>query len=121
MPHEQKVAAFEQLLRERGFWVSNAIPPACRLLWRLGYMVPPPCFLSFPIAALAAGIPFAVLYGAFMWMIVWPANVTLAHALTSSTFAGVFYGLAMATFWRIRRKQLQLPSWDEFPRAKSNA
>ncbi len=121
MTHREKVACFEKLVRERGDWVSNAIPPACRLLWRMGFETPPPSFLSFPVAALSAGVAFAVVYGAFMWLFVWPANVTLSHVLTSSTGAGVIYGLAMATFWHVRAKQMQLPSWDDFPRAKRDA
>jgi len=119
--HEQKVACFEKQLRDRGYWVSNAIPPVCRLLWRLGYKTPPPCFLSFPVAAISAGVAFAIVYVTFMWLIVWPANVAPSRVLTSTTLAGIVYGLAMATFWRIRAKQLDLPSWDEFPRPKSDA
>jgi hypothetical protein len=121
MTHAEKVACFEKLVRDRGYWVSNAIPPVWRLLWRWGYKTPPPCFLSFPVAALSAGIAFAIVYGIFMWLVVWPANVALTRALTSSTIAGILYGLAMATYWRIRAKQLELPAWDDFPRSKQDA
>jgi Family of unknown function (DUF6404) len=119
--HEQKVACFEKLIRDRGYWVSNAIPPLCRLLWRMGYKTPPPCFLSFPVAAISAGLAFAFIYGAFMWLFVWPANVALSRVLTMCAVAGILYGLAMATFWRIRAKQLDLPAWNDFPRAKPGA
>jgi hypothetical protein len=37
MTHKQKVAHFKQLLRDRGYGRSNAIPPACQLLWLLGF------------------------------------------------------------------------------------
>jgi hypothetical protein len=37
MTHKQKVAHFKQLLRDRGYGQSNAIPPACQLLWLLGF------------------------------------------------------------------------------------
>ncbi len=121
MTHEQKVAAFEKQLRDRGYWISNAIPPACRLLWRMGFKVPPPCFLPFPVAALSAGIAFALIYAIFMWLFVWPANITPQGALISATAAGVLYGLAMAAFWHIRAKQLDLPPWKDFPREKPNS
>jgi hypothetical protein len=117
MTHRDKVARFEQLLKDRGYWVSNAIPPAWRLLWRFGFKAPPPYFLSFPIGALSAGLPFGIVWGAFMWLIFWwvmPPWVMIVMA----SLAAVIFGLAMAAFWRIQSHRLGLQSWQQFPDGK---
>jgi hypothetical protein len=63
MTHKQKVAHFKQLLRDRGYWRSNAIPPACQLLWLLGFETPPPYFLSFWTGVAVAGVPYGSING----------------------------------------------------------
>ena len=115
MTHQEKVACFEQLLKDRGYWKSNAIPPACRLLWFLGFKTPPPYFLSFPIGFLSAALPFAILSGTFMWVFVWQDDKSVAYAITTATLTSLFVGLAMAAFWRSQSKTLRLPAWQDFP------
>jgi hypothetical protein len=112
--HQEKVAQFERLLRDRGYWKSNAIPPACQLLWRLGFKTPPPYFLSFPIGMLSAGLPFGVLWGVFMWLFVWPDDMSLPSAVLSALLAGTFFGFLVAIFWRLQARSLSLPAWDKF-------
>jgi Family of unknown function (DUF6404) len=113
MTHREKVACFEQLLKDRGYWISNAIPPACRLLWRIGFETPPPYFLSFSVGVLSAGLPFGILWGAVMWL--WPDERSSESVLVSSALVGLFFGLSMAIFWRLQARSLGLPAWGNFP------
>jgi hypothetical protein len=115
--HQEKVACFEQLLRERGYWISNAIPPACRLLWLLRLQTPPPYFLSFTAGVLTAGIPFGVFWGTFNWLLFWPADKSIGAAIGASAVAATFFGVFMALFWHVQAKKLGLRSWDAFPQS----
>jgi Family of unknown function (DUF6404) len=114
MTHEEKVERFEQLLRDRGYWVSNAIPPLWRLLWRIGAEVPPPYFLSFSSAFLFSGVPFGILWAVFMWITVWHGR-PLPVVVVSAVIAALLFGLIMGGFWRSKSRKLRLPSWQKFP------
>jgi hypothetical protein len=117
--HREKVECFEQLLRDRGYWISNAIPPACRTLWLLGLQTPPPYFLSFTAGVLAAGIPFGVFWATFNWLLFWPADKSVGAALESSAMVATVFGVIMALSWRAKARKLGLPSWDTFPQSAS--
>jgi hypothetical protein len=114
--HSEKVSCFEQLLRKRGYWLSNAIPPASRLLWKLGIEAPPPYFLSFTTGALVSGLSFGLIFGAINSLFIWPANISNTRAFVQTAIASIFFGLAMATFWRSQAQSLKLPPWNDFPR-----
>lgn len=116
MTHREKVACFEQLLRDRGYWISSAIPPVTRLLWRLGIEAPPPYFLSFGAAVLLAGVPFAFFWGAIMWLIKWQFSyLPLVQFIPVAAFAGLLFGFSMAVVWRRCADNLRLKSWSQFP------
>ena len=115
MMHQDKVASFEQLLRERGYWLSNAIPPAYRFMWLLGIETPPPYFLSFPVGFLTAGTMFGIFWGVFMWFFAWSGRMPVQAAVGLSLLAGGLFGLFMATFWRYQAKKLGLSTWEAFP------
>ncbi len=116
MRHEEKVAYFEKILRERGYRIPDAIPPVWRLLWRLGFKTPPPCFLPFMIGVLIAGLPFGCFWGMIMWFIFWGnQGVSAALALGSVVMTGLLFGLFRAIFWFLQSKKLQLQDWDSFP------
>ncbi len=116
MRHEEKVVYFERMLRERGYRISDAIPPVWRLLWRLGFKMPLPCFLPFMIGVLIAGLPFGCFWGIIMWFIFWGnQGVSAALALSSVVMTGLLFGLFRAIFWFLQSKKLQLHDWDSFP------
>ena len=121
MTHREKVACFKKLLQDRGYWKSNAIPPMWWLVWQLGFELPPPYFLPFPIAAIAAGLPFAVIWGVFMRWTVWADEMSLGAVAMGAAIAGSVFGLVMAAIWRQKANGLGLPSWDKFPEESLNA
>lgn len=117
MTHREKVAQFELILRERDFWISNAIPPIWRFLWLCGIELPPPYFLSFGANAAFTGGWFAIAYGMISWAMLWSGAMSIVVALALSVLAGVAFGVCMATFWKYQAWKLRLPPWDEFARS----
>ena len=122
MTHNEKLQHFEAELRSRGFWISNACPPAMRLLWRMGYQVAPPYFLPFGIAWLTSGALFWLGFGALAGLFVYStAPIPLVTWLVIAGTAGFFFGLFMALFWLVQRRRLHLPSWGEYPGSRPAA
>jgi Family of unknown function (DUF6404) len=132
MTHKEKVANFKQLLRERGYWRSNAIPPIYQLLWLLGFEIPPPYFLSFWTGVAVAGIP----YGCFMGLLMGISSYvvpsyfssdlsnefsvfTAVRPIVIGILTGFGFGLLMAIFWRRQAQKLRLPTWENFPVSRS--
>jgi hypothetical protein len=121
MTHQQKVAYFKQLLQERGYWRSNAIPPACQLLWLLGLETPPPYFLPFWTGVMVSGISFGLSMGIAhsIFQIIIGTMPTLLSSIGFTIVSGLPFGLMMATFWRMQARKLRLPNWHHFP-ARNN-
>jgi hypothetical protein len=116
MRHNQKVVYFEQMLRDRHYRISSAIPLLWRLLWRLGFRTPPPYFLPFLPNVILAGLPFGGIWGVMMWFLFWRnEEMSNAAVLISVIMAGLIFGLLTATQWRKEAKKLQLPDWSSFP------
>ena len=112
-PNPKRARAL-QLLANTGMWRSNYEPPALRLLWRLGVDVPPPHFARFGSVALLAGTWFGVLWGGFMWLMMWSgAGMSIAAAALSATVAGALFGLSMAAYYAYGRQKYKLPTWAE--------
>ncbi|GAB4088786.1 DUF6404 family protein [Hydrogenophaga soli] len=112
-PFESKRAEALRLLMATGIRESNYRPPILRLMWRLGFRVPPPNFMSFARVAGAAGVFVGVGWGAAMWLLQWRAmNVPLSVAFWGSTLVGVFFGLCMATYYAHGRMKHHLPPWN---------
>lgn len=111
---ETRKAKALDLLRGTGMRESNYLPPATRLLWRLGVEVPPPHFAGFFGAALVSGTFFGVVWGVLMWLIVWQ-HQGLSLAATSLTVlsAGLLFGLFMAAYYAWGRRKHALPAWEQ--------
>lgn len=111
--NEKRDAALK-LLAATGIWPSNYAPPFVRLLWRFGLNVPPPHFGSFWGNASFMGTFFAIAWGAFMWVVVWPRrDLPWPLALAAAGAAGVMFGLGMASYYAYGKRRHKLPSWKE--------
>jgi hypothetical protein len=116
MTHDQKVEEFKRILRVRGYWMSNAIPPMWRLLWKLGFKTPPPYFLPFLTGAIYAGVFFFSSLLMIRWLISWYIPKTMNPSdVAIIGIAGIFFGIAMSITWRSKSQKLHLPDWDSFP------
>jgi hypothetical protein len=101
-------------LAATGMLRSNYEPPLLRLLWRLGFNIPPPHFAPFWANAIASGVLFGVAWGALMWFVSWSRQGTsLAWALIAAAAAGVLFGAAMAGFYAHGKRKYSLPSWHD--------
>jgi hypothetical protein len=113
MRFEEKLSAALGLLASTGMWHSNYAPPVYRLLWRLGAKTPPPHFRSFSANFVSAGVRFGVVWGLLMWVTVWSHRSPYA-VLAAALFAGVFFGLGMAAYYRYGARKHRIPLWRDF-------
>ena len=110
---EKRVAALK-LLAATDISRGSYEPTIFRLLWRLGINVPPPHFASFWRNALFAGSFFAVGWGLLMWLLLWSRQgMAFSAATATAAGAGLFFGLAMASYYAYGKRKYRLPSWQE--------
>jgi len=114
MTHQEKVAYFIADLRKRGINQYTAAPPLWRFAWRLGIDLPPPHFIGFSSLALMTGVPFGLLWGLAMWLLLWSHSSVWLSA-SAGAAVGVAFGLSMAGYFRYSARKLKLPSWEEYP------
>ncbi len=111
----QKREAALRLLETKGISHSNYAPPAARLLWRLGFDVPPPHFAGFGATALVAGSYFGVAWGLIMWLLFWShQHFSIAIGLIVALGAGVLFGVFMASYYAYGRRKYGIPLWRDF-------
>lgn len=113
MRFKQKLTAALSLLASTGMWRSNYAPPLHRLLWRFGARLAPPHFLSFTANFVSAGVWFGVVWGLLMWFTVW-SHKSPDAAFVAALFAGVFFGLCMAAYYRYCARKYGIPLWKDF-------
>jgi hypothetical protein len=102
-----------KLLATTGLNRLNYAPPLVRMLWRMGFDVPPPHFASFFYSAAMSGIYFAVGLGLLMWLMLWSSHgVSIPLLICMAAFAGLFFGVAMAGYYAIGRRKYHLPKWE---------
>jgi Family of unknown function (DUF6404) len=115
MTHEEKITYLLKDLGQKGISEYSIAPLIYRLLWRLGIEIKPPHFASFWSLAVFMGLLFGLCWGIFMWFAIWSDQVPSIVAFTAAGFAGVFFGVSMATYYRWRAHKLMLPRWEEYP------
>lgn len=115
MTHDEKIALVISELTARGVSKGAIAPPAFRLAWKLGVAIPPPHFLSFGALAMVMGTFFGVLWGIFMWFVLWSRQgYTVGGTIVASLAAGTLFGVAMASYYRWKAQKLYLPPWSDY-------
>jgi Family of unknown function (DUF6404) len=111
--HRQKVAQFSKFLRDRKDF--SGAPILLRILWRMGFKIPPPYFLP-PLVGwilsclsngLSVGFALALaflFFGSFSWQLI----------ILISCFSGLVNGSIRAFSWRRTAKKIHLPKWENF-------
>jgi hypothetical protein len=108
--YRTRMLAIADELRAQRVGKYTSAPPIYRLAWKLGIRVRPPLYQSFASLALGMGSWFGVVYGLLMWLLSWRGEgMSIARASIESLFAGVFFGLAMAGYYRWKAARLKLP------------
>jgi len=111
-----KVQAALRHLDLAGVHRRHSAPPLHRLLWRMGFNVPPPILASVASNALLMGSWFTVGWGVLMWLLVWRnTHMPAGGAVFSALLAGVLFGLLMAVVMRVMRLRRGLPLWRDLP------
>lgn len=89
-----------------------AAPLLWRLVWKLGWQLPPPLFLGFGTHVLIYGGFFGSIWGLVMYVVAWKAQgMSLLMAAGFAALAGLLFGLVMATVMRRHKRRLSLPPW----------
>ncbi|GGW73517.1 DUF6404 family protein [Alishewanella tabrizica] len=118
MTYEEKYNFAVKELEAAKIWKSNYNPPITRLLRRLGFKAPLPHYNSFLKNALCTGIYFGCAWGGFMYFFAWSTqNISPAVMLSTAVFAGAFFGIVMASYYRHVFKKHKLTPWHEIKRA----
>ncbi|PHM67734.1 hypothetical protein Xsto_00023 [Xenorhabdus stockiae] len=113
MTFEQRKERAITIMENKKMWSSNYAPPLLRILWRMGFKIPPLPFASFWQTAIPLGIWFGPTWGLLMWFFAWQnEGMQPVIAIISSAFAGIIFGVSMAAYHRWRKKVNNLPDWD---------
>ncbi|WP_211453435.1 DUF6404 family protein [Collimonas antrihumi] len=116
MSYPLEVNAALGILKTTGIWRSSYAPFFHRMLWRAGVSIPPPHFASFGFNFAFMGASFGVVWG--MWLLVWShQGMSGAEAVFASVLGGVFFGLIVALYYRVRASKYNLPSWSQIKAA----
>ena len=112
MSFQDKLEVAQKELNEADIWKSNHNPPISVLLRKLGFNIRPFHYCSFKSNFLTASVWFGGVWGLFMWFTSWQSNgMTIQAALISSFFAGIFFGLFMALYYKRSAKKNNLSDW----------
>ncbi|WP_426577686.1 DUF6404 family protein [Xenorhabdus stockiae] len=113
MTFEQRKARAIAIMESKKMWRSNYAPPLLRILWKMGFKIPPFPFASFWQIAIPSGIWFGPAWGLLMWFIVWRhEDMPPVLAIISGISAGILFGVLMAACHRWIKKRNNLPDWD---------
>jgi hypothetical protein len=119
MTHREAVDRFVAEMRSRGVGPWSSAPPLYRLLWLLGAKVPPPHFIPSRTLARLSG----ALFGLWMLAVLLVVEWRRVHVVTMEETVGALFGACVGGtlfgFWVARtidrgRRDLKLPSWDEY-------
>ncbi|GHG66515.1 hypothetical protein GCM10010919_14260 [Alishewanella longhuensis] len=114
MTYEEKCNFAVKELEAAKIWKSNYNPPITRLFRKLGFKVPFPHYNSFLMNALSSGIYFGCAWGLLMYFFAWKTqNMSPSVMLSTAIFAGAFFGIAMASYYRYSFKKYRLTPWHE--------
>ena len=93
---------------------GNYAPPMHNALRKFGYQVRPPHYSGFGMNMVMTGVPFAILWGLLMWLIVWQtASLPYSTAFVAAGAAGLLFGFGMAIYYRASADKHKLDRWED--------
>jgi hypothetical protein len=113
MSFENQRAHALAILTNTDVWPRGSYAPLLfKLLWRLGFRIPPPHFANFWLTVVVYGAAYCAISGPLVWFVVSSqggiAPITAAYA---SLRTGAVFGLFVAAFFAYGRYKYKLPSW----------
>ena len=113
MSFEKKKERAIAIMDRKKMWRSNYAPPLLRLLWKMGFKIPPLPFASFWQITLLMGGMFGFIWGVVMWFVSWKSmGMQPTVAIGTTMGAGVLFGVFLAVFHWWRKLVNHLPDWD---------
>jgi hypothetical protein len=106
MTHNEQIDRLLDEMARRGVGKFTVAPPLYRLLWRIGFEVPPPLFQGFFSVFLGMGTFFGIFWGTLMCLLRGQAQELSPMAtILQAVFTGGLFGVAMAAYyrWKARR------------------
>ena len=89
-------------------------PPLHRILWRLGFEVPPPHYCTFIYNLVFCTFWFSVLWGSLMAIVFWSRNpMPMSAAVLAASMIGLPFGIGMALYYRHGATRHQLSHWSD--------
>lgn len=111
--HDRYAAAVAEM-RRAGIWAWNGEPPYVRAARLFGWQPRPPYYQSFWQVLFSHLAYFSFVWGVIMYLIQWRhTGQPLIADCIAALFAGLFFGLGMATWYRRVRKRAQLTQWED--------
>ena len=93
---------------------GNYAPPLHRFLRGRGVKLKPPHYNTIGMNILITGVPFAVLWGAIMWFILWQSQkLTPFMAIGAALVAGAIFGIFMSLYYRWSFNRNDLTKWEK--------
>ncbi|HEU4395793.1 MAG TPA: DUF6404 family protein [Planctomycetota bacterium] len=114
MTHREATRRFIDDMQSRGENPWDVAPPFFRLLWRLGWTVPPPHYLPSRTTACLLGGAFGVMFGVFFVTFSLLVEMPLEIAIAAPLLSGLYFGVSMAYHYRSAFVRLDLPPWDSY-------
>lgn len=103
------------MLDGKGVSRGTSAPLLYRLLWKLGFRVPPPLMTGLVPNALLMGGLFGPIWGLVMWLMVWRrSQMPVGMVLLAMVLAGVLFGLSMGLYGRWNARRRGIPLWRDF-------
>lgn len=112
--YQEKMKAWNE------FAQSKRIPPNYRgvptlLFMRIGKESAPLIFSGFWRIAGFLGLNYALMWGVFMYIMMWRrTEIPITYQVVSTLCAGLFFGVFMALMYRRHKRKHDLRTWEDF-------
>ncbi|HSG31875.1 MAG TPA: DUF6404 family protein [Thermodesulfobacteriota bacterium] len=118
MTHQEKVDHFVEKMKSNGVEKSETAPLLFRLIWKLGFQIPPPQFINIQIIGLVWGLISGI---CLVLLSLVPAFGFAKLSLFKGILFGAFIGYFMALRHKDRYKKYGLPGWDDYPKESNTS
>jgi len=111
----QRLQRAQAMLDGKGLPRGTSAPLLYRLLWKLGFRVPPPLMMGLVPNALLMGGFFGPVWGLLMWLMLWRrSQMPVGMVLLAAVLTGVLFGLSMGLYGRWNARRRGIPLWRDF-------
>jgi len=116
MTHKEKVDHFVEEMKSKGVRTWDSAPPISRLLWKLGFEVPPLMFIDSKVSGIISGILFGISFELLSLVPLFgtPRQFSIYTFIIEGLIVGSLFGYVMATWYKHQYKKYNLPDWKDY-------